>query len=176
MYHGEEVAFGALTGLQFTDAPPHEQNTVYSFCEEVGLPTTLADLGLGRAERPDLLKVAERACAPAATPNKRPFRFDRGSPTPCVGPVIPQSCEPRSGQGVGSGRTGHAEVGGKPERERGERAGQPPDHPERQHADHHTGGDRTPSRSGSVHRLPSSRGGAYLGPSTPHAPLNGETS
>lgn len=63
-YHGEKVAFGVLTGLRLTGAPPEETDTVYAFCEEVGLPTTLADLGLGRAERRDLMKVAERACAP----------------------------------------------------------------------------------------------------------------
>ena len=50
-YHGEKVAFGVLTGLQLTDAPPDEIGTVYSFCEDVGLPTTLADIGLGDVDR-----------------------------------------------------------------------------------------------------------------------------
>jgi glycerol dehydrogenase len=62
-YHGEKVAFGVLTGLQLTDASPAESDTIFSFCEKVGLPTTLADLGLANCTRADLLKVAEKACA-----------------------------------------------------------------------------------------------------------------
>ena len=50
-YHGEKVAFGVLAGLQLTDAPPEESSAVFAFCEEVGLPTTLADIGLGNVDR-----------------------------------------------------------------------------------------------------------------------------
>jgi glycerol dehydrogenase len=63
-YHGEKVAFGVLAGLQFTDAPPDEAARVFAFCEDVGLPTTLADIGLGKADRTRLKLVAEKACAP----------------------------------------------------------------------------------------------------------------
>jgi len=63
-YHGEKVAFGVLAGLQLTDASPVESAIVYAFCEQVGLPTTLADLGLAGAARTDLMKVAEKACVP----------------------------------------------------------------------------------------------------------------
>jgi glycerol dehydrogenase len=63
-YHGEKVAFGVLTGLQLTDVPPEETSVVFAFCEEVGLPTTLADVGLGDADENRLMLVAERACAP----------------------------------------------------------------------------------------------------------------
>jgi glycerol dehydrogenase len=63
-YHGEKVAFGVLTGLQLTDASPQESAAVFSFCEEIGLPTTLADIGLANAGREDLMKVARKACAP----------------------------------------------------------------------------------------------------------------
>ena len=66
-YHGEKVAFGVLAGLQLTDAPPHEAATVFAFCEDVGLPTTLADLGLGHVDRDRLMRVAEQACAPGAS-------------------------------------------------------------------------------------------------------------
>jgi glycerol dehydrogenase len=62
-YHGEKVGFGVLVGLQLTDAPADETATVYSFCEDVGLPTTLADIGLGGADRPRLMLAAEKACA-----------------------------------------------------------------------------------------------------------------
>jgi glycerol dehydrogenase len=62
-YHGEKVAFGVLAGLHMTGAPKEEVDRVYSFCEEVGLPTTLAQLGLAEVSREDLDFVAERSCA-----------------------------------------------------------------------------------------------------------------
>lgn len=63
-YHGEKVAFGVLTGLSLTDASPQEAAAVYSFCEKIGLPTTLADIGLANTDRNKLMKVAQKACAP----------------------------------------------------------------------------------------------------------------
>ena len=63
-FHGEKVAFGVLAGLQLTDASPEESGVVFSFCEEVGLPTTLADIGLGKFDRKKLMPAAEKACAP----------------------------------------------------------------------------------------------------------------
>ncbi|NCC74364.1 MAG: glycerol dehydrogenase [Sphingobacteriia bacterium] len=63
-YHGEKVAFGVLTGLILTDAPPEETQGVFAFCEEMGLPTTLGDLGLVRCDRTRLMQAAEKACAP----------------------------------------------------------------------------------------------------------------
>jgi glycerol dehydrogenase len=66
-YHGEKVAFGVLAGLQLTGASPEESAVVFSFCEEVGLPTTLADIGLGNADRDRLMLVAEKACAPGSS-------------------------------------------------------------------------------------------------------------
>ncbi len=63
-YHGEKVAFGVLAGLQLTDAPPEESAVVFSFCEKVGLPTTLADIGVRNFDRDRLMAVAEKACAP----------------------------------------------------------------------------------------------------------------
>jgi glycerol dehydrogenase len=62
-YHGEKVAFGVLAGLQLTDALREESDVVFSFCEEVGLPTTLSDIGLKNCDRNKLVKVAEKACA-----------------------------------------------------------------------------------------------------------------
>ena len=62
-HHGEKVAFGVLAGLHLTDAAPDEMAAVYGFCHSVGLPVTLAQIGLGDVSRDELLKVAERACA-----------------------------------------------------------------------------------------------------------------
>lgn len=63
-YHGEKVAFGVLAGLVLTDADPAETARVYAFCEELGLPTTLADLGLKGCASERLRLAAEKACAP----------------------------------------------------------------------------------------------------------------
>jgi glycerol dehydrogenase len=63
-YHGEKVAFGVLAGLQLADASSDEVATVFSFCEDIGLPTTLEDIGLGNAGRRQLMEAAEKACAP----------------------------------------------------------------------------------------------------------------
>ncbi len=63
-YHGEKVAFGTLTGLHLTDAHPSELETVYSFCENIGLPTRLTDIGIKRIDRKKLMEAAVKACAP----------------------------------------------------------------------------------------------------------------
>lgn len=76
-YHGEKVAFGVLAGLQLTDASAEETETVFSFCENVGLPTTLAEIGLGTAGRESLLQAAEKACAPG-----QPVHHEAGKMTP----------------------------------------------------------------------------------------------
>jgi glycerol dehydrogenase len=64
-YHGEKVAFGVVTGLHLTGAPSGEMEAVYSFCEEIGLPTTLSDIGVREISRSRLMEVATKACAPA---------------------------------------------------------------------------------------------------------------
>jgi len=76
-YHGEKVAFGVLAGLHLADASTDETGTVFSFCEEVGLPTTLEDIGLGNADRKQLMKAAEKACAPG-----QPIHHEAGVITP----------------------------------------------------------------------------------------------
>lgn len=72
-WHGEKVAIGVLASLFLTDKPADLIDEVYSFCEAVGLPTTLADIGLGRATDEQLLVVAERACAPGETIYNEPI-------------------------------------------------------------------------------------------------------
>lgn len=76
-YHGEKVAFGVLAGLQLTDSPMEESDTVFSFCEEVGLPTTLADIGLGNVDPDYLMLAAEKACDP-----QQPVHHEAGQMTP----------------------------------------------------------------------------------------------
>ena len=59
--HGEIVAFAVLAELHLTDAEPSEMEQVYHFCEEVGLPTTLADLGIGGISDQELFEAAKLA-------------------------------------------------------------------------------------------------------------------
>jgi glycerol dehydrogenase len=63
-YHGEKVAFGVLAGLHLTDAQPEEIDRVYGFCEEIGLPTTLEQIGMIEPDKSQLMLVAEKACQP----------------------------------------------------------------------------------------------------------------
>jgi len=76
-YHGEKVAFGVLAGLFLSEAPIEEMMTVHSFCEAVGLPTTLADIGLENVSRERLMTAAEGACGP-----EQPIHHEEGTITP----------------------------------------------------------------------------------------------
>jgi glycerol dehydrogenase len=57
--HGEEVAFGTLASLFLTDKDKDIMDEVYYFCEAVGLPTTLADIGLPEISEAQLRQIAE---------------------------------------------------------------------------------------------------------------------
>ncbi len=66
-WHGEKVAFGVLSSLILTDKDPETIDLVYDFCESIGLPTTLAEIGLEGVTDADLMKVAEAATAAGET-------------------------------------------------------------------------------------------------------------
>ncbi len=72
-FHGEKVAFGVLVSLFLTDKHPALMDQVYGFCEAVGLPTTLAELGLEGVTDQDLRRVAEKACAAGESMHNEPF-------------------------------------------------------------------------------------------------------
>ncbi len=78
LWHGEKVAFGTLASLFLTDRPGPLVDEVYAFCASVGLPTTLADLGLAGATDDDLLRVAEKACAPEESIHNEPVKITPG--------------------------------------------------------------------------------------------------
>jgi glycerol dehydrogenase len=65
--HGEKVAFGVVTGLHLTNATSEEIDTVYSFFEEVGLPSCFSDIGITDVDPVKLMKVAMKACVPDET-------------------------------------------------------------------------------------------------------------
>ena len=71
-YHGEKVAYGLLCQLLLEGAPQAEWDEVFGFCKTVGLPTTLADLGITQPVEAELRRAAEAACAPTqSTKNVR---------------------------------------------------------------------------------------------------------
>jgi glycerol dehydrogenase len=72
-FHGEKIAFGTLTSLFLTGKPAAVIDEVYTFCDQVGLPLTLADIGLAQASDDDLMKVAATACLPGETIHNEPI-------------------------------------------------------------------------------------------------------
>lgn len=72
-YHGEKVAFGTLTQLVLENAGQTEFDEVMNFCLDVGLPTTLEDLGIHEVKADALMQVAELACGPNDTMGNMPF-------------------------------------------------------------------------------------------------------
>jgi len=72
-YHGEKVALGVLASMFLAGRPAEKIRKVYEFCEAVGLPTTLSDVGIGEASDDDLRTVAQAACAEGETIHHEPF-------------------------------------------------------------------------------------------------------
>lgn len=62
-YHGEKVAVGTLASLFLTGKPAALIEQVFGFAESVGLPTTLAGIGLEGVSEEELLRVGRKACA-----------------------------------------------------------------------------------------------------------------
>jgi len=70
---------GVLASLFLTDKPRELIDEVFDFCEEVGLPTTLAEIGLAEVTPEELLKVGARACAEGETIHNEPIPVTDGS-------------------------------------------------------------------------------------------------
>ena len=73
IFHGEKVAFGTLASLFLTGKPSDLIDQVYEFCEDVGLPTTLAEIGLENVTDEQLKAVAQAATAPDETIHNEPM-------------------------------------------------------------------------------------------------------
>ncbi len=71
-WHGEKVAIGVVAALFLTDQPAERIDEVYDFCLDIGLPVTLAEIGLGEAGDAQLRAVAEAACAAGETIHHEP--------------------------------------------------------------------------------------------------------
>ena len=72
-YHGEKVAFGTLVQMVMENRSRAEFAEVINFCLEVGLPITLADIGIIDVTEEKIMKVAESACASGETIHNEPF-------------------------------------------------------------------------------------------------------
>ena len=73
--HGEKVAFGTLVQLVLEGRESSLIDEVMSFCLTVGLPMTLADLGLDKLSAAQARRVAERALAAGETAHNEPFEL-----------------------------------------------------------------------------------------------------
>ncbi len=73
MYHGEKVAFGVLTQLVLENVPSDELEAIIAWCIELGLPVTLAELGVTEVTEEKLMAVANAACVPGETIHNLPF-------------------------------------------------------------------------------------------------------
>lgn len=61
--HGEKVAFGTLVELVLENAPEDELKTSMEFLSEIGLPITLADMGIEKIVPEEIMQVAIKATA-----------------------------------------------------------------------------------------------------------------
>lgn len=71
--HGEKVAFATLAQLILEDAETTEVNAVMDFMASIGLPLTLADLGVGSISFEEALEVAKIASIPEESIHSMPF-------------------------------------------------------------------------------------------------------
>lgn len=71
--HGEKVAFGTLTQLVLEGRPRELLEEVMGFCLAVGLPVTLAELGLAHLTMETAEAIAQRATAPGESAHNEPF-------------------------------------------------------------------------------------------------------
>jgi glycerol dehydrogenase len=72
-FHGEKVAYGLLAQLVLEGQPRSVVESVLGFATQVGLPVTLAQIGLSELPRDVLQQIAERATAAGETIHHEPF-------------------------------------------------------------------------------------------------------
>ena len=74
--HGEKVAFGLLTQLIAEGRPQTELQIVLKFCSDVGLPITLAGVGVDAGDDEAIKEIAQRATVPGETSHNGPVKVD----------------------------------------------------------------------------------------------------
>jgi glycerol dehydrogenase len=76
--HGEKVAYGVLVQLVLEKTADSELDEVLGFANRVGLPTTLAEIGLAEMSGEMLDRIAARSTAPGETIHNEPFAVEPG--------------------------------------------------------------------------------------------------
>ncbi len=76
--HGEKVAFGVLVQIMLEHQPRPVVDEVLAFATSVGLPVTLAEIGLGGMTTEMLDRIAVRSTANAETIHNEPFEVSPG--------------------------------------------------------------------------------------------------
>jgi glycerol dehydrogenase len=83
--HGEMVAFGAIVQLVMENYSSGEIDKVIHFCNAVGLPVTLRQLGVSDTSPENLMKAAEVACMEGLTTHNSYFEIN---PEMILGAII----------------------------------------------------------------------------------------
>lgn len=83
--HGELVAFGTIAQLVMENYPKEEIDRVISFCNAVGLPVTLRQLGVSDISKEHLTKAANVACVEGLTTHNSYFEVN---PEMVLGAII----------------------------------------------------------------------------------------
>ena len=71
--HGEKVAFGLLTQLVLEGQPQTEINEILHYQKAVGLPITLAQVGVDANNDDQLQRIAARSVIPGESSHNEPF-------------------------------------------------------------------------------------------------------
>jgi glycerol dehydrogenase len=74
--HGELVAFGTIAQLVMESYSREETDRVIDFCNSVGLPVTLRQLGIADASPKNLTKAAQVACTEGLTTHNSNFEIN----------------------------------------------------------------------------------------------------
>ena len=73
MLHGEKVAFGLHTQLVMEGQPQSEIQEIFSYCQSVGLPTTLQQIGINPDDDEAIQQIAQRTVIPGESSHNEPF-------------------------------------------------------------------------------------------------------
>ena len=77
--HGEKVAFGLITQLVLEGQPQSEIDMIIEFQRTVGLPITLAEVGIDSNDEDAVRLIAETTVAPGETCHHEPFEVRAGA-------------------------------------------------------------------------------------------------
>lgn len=71
-YHGEKIEIGLQAMMFLTDRPSATIELVFDFCESVGLPISIDDIGMPEQTDEELIMVASRASVAGETIHNEP--------------------------------------------------------------------------------------------------------